>query len=140
MISGGSQWTPHTPVIEAMDSKVYVSEFRSEDKVVWLMVNRNKLYGETVKLNLHGLQAGFDTSPEWFDVYHGKKLNVTCRYRSDFFRMRLSKQLKGPNSTQEIRNPKRKPLKLKQKNSVFKHFGMQNFEGMLCNSALFTSK
>ena len=77
MISGGSQWTPHTPVIEAMDSKVYVSEFRSEDKVVWLMVNRNMLYGETVKLNLHGLQAGFDLAPEWFDVYHGRKLNVT---------------------------------------------------------------
>ena len=82
-----------------MDSKVYVSEFRSEDKVVWLMVNRNKLYGETVKLNLHGLQAGSDTTPEWFDVYHGKKLNVTRRYSSDFL-MHLSN---SRTQTQEIK-------------------------------------
>ena len=68
-IQGGSQWTPHIPVTPT-SSRTYVSEFRGEDKVVWLLVNRDKVHDEDVQLTLQGLDGSINE--KWIDAYHGK--------------------------------------------------------------------
>ena len=70
-IQGGSQWIPHIPVTP-IDSRTYVSEFRAEDKVVWLLVNRDKVHDEDVHLTLQGLDGSINE--KWIDAYHGKFL------------------------------------------------------------------
>ena len=69
-LQGGSTWTPHIPVIKSLDSKTFVSEFRSADQVIWLMVNRDRNSDEVVELTLT-LPANKYESVVLYDLYHG---------------------------------------------------------------------
>ena len=70
---GYDQWTPHIPVVVSLTSKTFISEFRGDKKVIWLIVNRDKHNDEIVELRLNGLSSGL--GQQWFDLYHGIKLD-----------------------------------------------------------------
>ena len=69
---GGSQWTPHVPVVAELASKTYVSEFWTDDKSIWLMVNRDKVNDETISLNLRCNKP--NQYQNWTDLYNGEFL------------------------------------------------------------------
>ena len=60
-------------MVVSSTSKTFVSEFRGEEAVIWLMVNRDKLNDETVELSLNGLDSALEQ--QWFDLYHGMELD-----------------------------------------------------------------
>lgn len=70
-VQGGSQWIPHVPVIQDLQSLTFVSEFKTEHQKVWLMVNRNKVQDEIVDLELESLGVPEEV---WIDLYHGQFL------------------------------------------------------------------
>ena len=75
-LGGYEVWTPHIPVVLSPYSKTYVSEFRGQQQVIWLMVNRDTNTDEIVELELNGLNS--PSHEQWFDLYHGIKLeNLT---------------------------------------------------------------
>ena len=70
-LQGGSTWTPHIPVIKNLNSKAFVSEFRTKDQVIWLMVNRDRKNDEKVELVLPLPEEVGETVAIWYDLYHG---------------------------------------------------------------------
>ena len=75
-LGGYEVWTPHIPAVLSPYSKTYVSEFRGQQQVIWLMVNRDTDTNEIVELELNGLDS--PSHEQWFDLYHGIKLeNLT---------------------------------------------------------------
>ena len=78
---GYSKWTPHLPVSRfhpELHSKTFASEFRGDDKIIWLLVNRDKFHDEVIELELSGIDESYIEIAQWFDLYHGVKLdNVT---------------------------------------------------------------
>ena len=55
-LQGGSQWIPHIPIIKDLQSKTFASEFRNEQKIIWLLVNRDKNNDESVELTVNCIQ------------------------------------------------------------------------------------
>ena len=71
---GDNQWIPHIPVVTSPKSKTFVSEFRSENQVIWLFVNRDRNDDELVDLKLNCL-SGNQKDQIWHDLYHGIERN-----------------------------------------------------------------
>ena len=63
-MQGGSQWIPHIPIIKDLQSKTFASEFRNEQKIIWLLVNRDKNKDESVELTVNCIQNSSDQGIE----------------------------------------------------------------------------
>ena len=70
-MQGGSQWTPHIPIFTDLYSKVFASEFRSDQQVIWLFVNRDQFgHDELVELKLNCIQGA---------TVQGRYNNIRCK-------------------------------------------------------------